>query len=368
VTPENARLARLRGDLSPIEVGARALEAVARNPACLRLRTIVVAGLTPGLIAQKVFGQPQDAMSPFALVANQRFEAQLLRNAAASLLTAYREKGRLALTDAKIVSVEDMAPGKDVLARARREQETRRLIDLKRRGDPAAPNLILGPRLSLEIVGVTHPVELAYLVAGDDEDFYRVGVIKSYADRGGKTDPADLRSACREAVVGTLALRQLLTALYDDPHRAGDRIDLVLKAPGSSSPRLFAAQRVEAELSSLQRALATAPFDLAEVERLLPPGGVLADAATIDSIPNNFGSACKEHCALTARCRAQAQAQGAPVTLGDQAAEQLAAAGSVVRALALMQGRGRPPDNPAEAVLARQLRQGAAILDRIANG
>lgn len=367
MTPENARLARLRGDLKPVEVGARAIEAVARNPACLRLRTIVIAGLTPGLVAQKVFGQPRDAMSPFALIANQRFQSQLLRNAGASILTVYRERGRLAQAEAKIASVADQAPGKSVLARYRREHETRRLVDLKRRGDPAAPNLILNPRLSLEIVGVTHAVEVAYLVAGDNEDMYRVGVIKSYADRGGKTDPADLRSACREAGVGSLALSQLLARLGDDPARAGDRIDLVLKAPGSSSPRLFAGQRVEAEMSSLQRALDTAPVDLDDVERLLPEGGVLADAAVLDAIPNNFRSSCKEHCALTSRCRAQAQAQGAPVTLGDKAAEQLAAAGSVVRALALMQGRGRPPDNPAEAVLARQLREGATILDRIAH-
>ena len=57
-------------------------------------------------------------------------------------------------------------------------------------------------------MGVSHPVELAYLVASDAEPIYRVGVIKSFADRGGKTDKTDIRAACREAAVGTLALRQ----------------------------------------------------------------------------------------------------------------------------------------------------------------
>jgi hypothetical protein len=367
VTPENARLARLRGALQPVSVGARGLEAVARNPACLRLRAIVVSGLTAGEVAEKVFGQLPDAMSPFALTANLGFKRQLLAHAAGALLAAYREKTRLAPSEAKITSVTDHAPGKGALDEQRRHQETRRLVDLKRQGNPAAPNLIIGPRLTVEIVGVTHAVEVDYLVASDADDMYRVGVIKSYADRGGKTDPADLRAACREGAVGTLALAQMLKAMGDDPDRAGERIDLVLKAPGSAFPRLFADQRAQSELSSLARALATAPVDLADVEALLPPGGALDDPAALNAIPNNFGSGCKEHCALHERCRGHAQANGAPIVLGEQAAEQLAPAGSIDRALDLMNGRGRPPDTPAEEALRRSLRQAAQTLERIAN-
>ena len=62
------------------------------------------------------------------------------------------------------------------------------LLRPEARWRPARPNLILNPRLPLDIVGVSHPVELAYLVASDGEPSYRVGVIKSFADRGGKTD------------------------------------------------------------------------------------------------------------------------------------------------------------------------------------
>lgn len=368
MTPENARLARLRGGLDAVEVGARGIESVARNTACTRLRAIVIAGLTPSVVIEKVFNAVGDAMSPFAMTLTQAFERRLLDNGGSSLLTAYREKGLLDPTEVKIASVADVAPGDKPLARNRRVSETQRLLDLKHSGDPRAPNLILNPRLPLEIVGVSHPVELAYLVASDRDATYRVGVIKSFADRGGKTDKSDIRAACREAAVGTLALRQQIDRRGGRPEMAADRVDMVLRAPGSFNPRLFAQMRAESELASLIRALSTAPADLDEVERLLPAGGTLADPAMIERLPNNYRSACKEHCALWERCRAHALASGQPIILGDLAAEQLAAAGSISRALDLWNGRGRPPENEAETTLTAALREAGQVLDRIANG
>ena len=70
--------------------------------------------------------------------------------------------------------------------------------------------------------------------------------------------------------------------------------------------------RAELELASLIRALPTAPADLDEMERLLPAGGTLADPAMIERLPNNYRSACKEHCALWERCRAHALVPASP--------------------------------------------------------
>lgn len=366
--PANERLARLRGGIPAVEVGARGIESVARNAGCIRLRAIVITGLTPTEIIKHVFNSEPDIMSPFAMTLSQAYERRLLENGGASLLTAYREKGHLAPSEVKVSSVADLAPGAGVLARQRREMETRRLLDMKHAGSPLAPNLILNPRLPLELVGVTHAIELDYMVASDAERSYRVGVIKSYADRGGKTDKADIRAACREAAVGTLALRQHLESRGQDHNLAGDRIDMILRAPGSFVPRLFASMRAEAELASLMRALSAAPADLYEIEQLVPPGATFSSPDVIEQIPNNYRSNCKEHCALWERCRAQALIAGQPIILGDAAAEQLAAAGSITRALDLLDGRGRPPDNRAEAALAADLRAAALQLDRIANG
>ena len=74
VTPGKRRLARLRGGLAAVEVGARGIESVARNTACTRLRAIVIAGLTPSEVIKKVFKAEVDAMSPFAMTLTQNFE------------------------------------------------------------------------------------------------------------------------------------------------------------------------------------------------------------------------------------------------------------------------------------------------------
>ena len=366
--PENARLARLRGTIEPVDVGARGIESVARNVECLRLRALVTSGVTPTVAIAKIFGGVPDAMSPFAMVLSQNFERRLLANAGGSILTAYREKGLLTQGEAKIFSIADVAIGNSQVARLRREQETQRLIALKLAGSPLAPNLILKPQLPFELVGVTHAVELDYLVAADNDPIYRAGVIKSYADRGGKTDRSDIRSACREASVGTIALRQLLGATGADPELAGGRVDLILRAPGSFTPRLFAAMQASSELASLRRALTSAPSDLDGIEDLLPDGASLADPSALEQLPNRYRSSCKEHCALWERCRAQAHADGLPVVLGDQAAELLASAGTLDRVYELLEGGGRPPENPAEATLVEEMRQAALMLERIANG
>lgn len=368
MTPANARLARLRGGIAAVEVGARGIESVARNIGCVRLRAIVIAGLTPAEIIKHVFGMQPDIMSPFAMTLSQAYERRLLDNGGSSLLTAYREKGLLTQLEVKVSSVANHAPGDSSFARHQRVLETQRVVDMKLRNDPLAPNLILNPRLPLMLVGVTHPIELDYLVASDADPFYRVGVIKSYADRGGKTDHSDIRAALREASVGTLALGQHIASRGGDPAVAGDRVDMVLRAPGSFIPRLFPANRAESEMASLTRALSAAPADLDDVERLVPANATFADRTVIDQLPNNYRSNCKEHCALWEHCRAQALSAGLPIILGDQAAEQLAAAGSIARVIDLLDGKGRPPDNRAEASLANDLRAASVLLDRIANG
>jgi hypothetical protein len=50
-------------------------------------------------------------------------------------------------------------------------------------------------------------IEPEALVVPDAEPFYRVIEIKSYPDRGGKTDPTDIRGVCRQAGVGVITHR-----------------------------------------------------------------------------------------------------------------------------------------------------------------
>jgi hypothetical protein len=166
------RLARLRGSIQAQEPGARGIERVARNPECLRLRAVTIAGFTPAAAAGVLGISPNDGQSPFALTMGQRFEKSLLENGAAQLFTLYRERELLAVSESKIVSIDEFAPGISPKALQQRQAETRRLLDAKRRRDPSAPNIIIKPRLHVSLVALPHAIEPDYLVAADADVFY----------------------------------------------------------------------------------------------------------------------------------------------------------------------------------------------------
>jgi hypothetical protein len=308
---------------------------------------------------------PNEGQSPFALIMGQRFEKHMLENGAANLFALYRDRGLLAIHESKFIAIDDFAPGSSAQALQKRAAETRRQLEAKHRGDPNAPNIIVKPRLSVDLVGVPHAIEPDYLVAADADSFYRVAELKSYPDRGGKTDPADIRSACRQAAVGVVGLRQALKSL--GVNNAADLAladaDIVLRVTGLFMPSLNR-MAIPGEVDSVERAISEAPTNLQELESLLPPEASFDDAATIAAVPNNYRPSCKEHCAMWEHCRAQALDQRHPVVLGDQAAELLAAAGSIDRGLELMRGQGQPPRNSAEAALAEELRAAEEILRR----
>lgn len=363
-----ARVARLRGTIEASEPGARGIERVARNPDCLRLRAMTIVGISP-VEALKVMGRPdREGQSPFALVLGLQFEKHLLKNGAANLFALYRKEGYLDQSEAKIVSVEEIAPGGSLVARRRREAETRRLLQAKLSGDPLAPNLIIKPRLTVSLVGIPHPIEPDFLMAADAEPFYRVGELKSYADRGGKTDTADVRSASRQAGVGVVGLRQWLAlkGVGKPEILVPASADLVLKVTGFFLPTLRR-QAITGEIDSVLRAIADAPANLDELEALLPAGASLDSPAVLETVPNNYRPSCKEHCALWEHCRSRARSNSQPIILGDHAAEKLASAGSIDRAIELMSGKGAPPRNAAETALAAELKASDQAFRKVAN-
>ena len=341
------RITRLRGSLPAEEPGARGLERVARNPACQRLRALTMLGVTPATAMRMVYSLPErEGQSPFALAAGSGFERAVFENGAAKLVELYRDAGRLSTTECKVVVVPQLAPVGTTSTMARRRAETERLFRLKARLDPRAPNIIVKARMSVMLLGLPHDIEPDVLVAADSDAFYRPVEIKSYPDRAGKTNAADVRSACRQAAVAVIGLRQAverlrLSALGQLVPAAAD---LVLRTPGSYRPTLRT-MSLESEVHSLQRALDEAPRNLEELEMLIEaiePGASLDDANVLDAVTSNYVDSCREHCALAPKCKQEAVACGDPVLIGSQAREELAAAGSLGRAVDLMHGRAKP--------------------------
>jgi hypothetical protein len=360
---EQLLVSQLRGTLKEKGLGARGLEHVARNPGCKRLRALTLLSVGPLAAAREVYGLPvEEGMSQFTIEAGMRFEARLFENGAAALLDLYRKAGLFGPTECKVSVISAVAPGWQPADLARRLAETDRLLRAKLRRDPSAPNVVVKPLLVVNYVG-WHYIEPDMLRAADSDPFYMVGEVKSYVNRGGKTNEADLRSAFRQAAVGVFGLRQTLARLgaLDPAGLVSARADLVLRRPGSMSATLTPGQAITGEVASVERALLEAPRDLAELRAMVPPGATIDDRATLDSIPNNYRSVCREFCPLAGLCKEQALAAGEPVLLGDLAREELIAAGSVPRAIELMHGRARPR-TLGEQVLADRLRDGLAGL------
>jgi hypothetical protein len=325
-----------------------------------------MVGVKPQTAAVQVYGEPShEGQSVFAIATGTRFD-RIVTGDGSVLLELLRRRNVLAATECKIIIVPELSPGTTTAAMARRVSETNKIFKLKLRRDEVAPNIVIKPRVPVTLLGVEHGTEPDALVAADADAFYRPIEIKSYLDRGGKTDSSDIRAACQQAAVGVVGLRQVLTRLgISEPARivppAGD---LILRAPGSMRPTLRP-MTLRGEVDSLERAINEAPRSLTELEQLLG-GGSLDKRDVLDSIPNNFRPSCKEHCPLTPICKRSALAAGDPVILGDSARELLAPAGSIPRVLDLLRGRSKPR-NTAEGALLLRL-QGALVEYRKAGG
>lgn len=359
------RLSRLRGSLPPEEPGARGLERVGRNPACQRLRAMTMVGISPSTAVAEIFGDAlQEGQSPFAILTGNKFEAFLFESGAARLLDLYRRANRLAPAECKVINVEETAPEATDLNLHRRAALTRKLLRMKASGDPQAPNLIIKPRIAVNLIGEGHFVVPDALVASDGDRVYRPVEVKSYPDRAGKTDPADIRSACRQAAVGAVAIRQeLMLQKIGVSYLEQPVCDLILRQPGSFGATLRS-MPIEGEVDSLERIINEAPRNIDELEDLLSSigqGAALSDSSVLDAIPNNYIPSCREHCALAKRCKQQSIASGDPVLIGLRAREVFAAAGSIGRVIELLDGAGRLPRTQAEHLLREELREADAV-------
>jgi hypothetical protein len=220
----------------------------------------------------------------------------------------------------------------------------------------------------VRFAGLDYQIEPDALVASDDDPFYRPVEVKSYPDRAGKTDPADLRSACRQAAVAVIALRQLLAELDDvDPaDLVPPRGDLVLRAPGSRAAHLHP-MTLRGEVASLERVLAMAANALDDLESELAaigPMAALDQAAVLETVPCNYEDNCREHCSLAAHCKHAAIVASDPILLGSRACEELLPAETLHRTLDLLYGRGEAPRTPQEEALQIRLQEAMREYER----
>lgn len=341
---------------------ARGIERVARNPECDRLVALSAASVSPATALKILYGDQEraalrDGRSPLAIGAGRQFEARLLRDGALALVALYRDAGRLPAGEVKVLDLSTAGDGTTPEGREAVRARTRAVLVAAARGE-TVPRVLLKPRLTVRVGAEAHEVEPDALVWSEGEEFFRVVEIKSYPDRGGKTDPEDLRGACRQAAVGVVALRESLPGV-EVPARA----DLVLSRrehrEGSLHP-----MTIEGEVDSLVRLLAAFPARMAEVAGRLSEGVALDAPRALESLAKHWRPSCRDLCALATRCRKEMQASADPALLGSAAAETLAPALSVVVALDLVRGR-RAPANDDERRLVERLGPALTTMKRL---
>jgi hypothetical protein len=359
----------LRGGLPEAGLGARGIEKAARNRSCQRLQVATAAGVSLSTLAEAVYGiESREGQSPFAIQAGNRFEQELLDLGGARLFQLYREAGRLSVRESRLEDVPRRIPGTDAAARLARRDFTEDLFRRKLAKDPTAPNVILKPRLAIVLLGEIYEIEPDLLVAAAADPFYRAVEVKSYSDRAGKTDPADIRGACRQAAVGVFGMRQTLARLsVPDPTAIVEaRGDLILRKPGRNEPTLSTLS-LEQEVGSVERLVADLPAAWSDATSTLAafgPGVTLDQPGVLDAIPNDYRDTCREFCPLWVACRRQAAAAGDASFLGSQLRDSLAGI-SLPRAIELRDGTGTAPANPVELALATRLRAADAAYQQV---
>jgi hypothetical protein len=349
---------RLRGGLEGKQHGARGIVALTRNPGCQRQRVLIAAGIPPATVAREIYKEPApEGQSPFAIQSGNSFEDHLFENGASELLMLLQSEKRLSRSENKVVNIAQMFGGTNRVSLLKRERMTRDKLKAKLAGDAGAPNIIVKPRLSISVAGVRYFIEPDVLIAADADTYYRVGEVKSYPDRDGKSDPGKMAQARRQAAVGALALREATERVRPG---AGVTlvppvVDLVLARRGYRQPALRSNETIVAEMESVAAAIDQAPRDLADVEKLLGTGVTLETAPAIETVPNRYRADCLDFCALAKICRKQAAAAGEPAILGN-AYRELLPETSLGRAEQLLTGKGAPPRDATEQHLADAMR------------
>jgi hypothetical protein len=176
-----------------------------------------------------------------------------------------------------------------------------------------------------------------------------VGEIKTYPDRGGYTDPAELSTARAQAGVYVHGMDLVLAELGIEQHFNVSRQGfLVLSRPGFNRPSVRAGEDLRYQAERAKRG-----FELLRATAASLPVGEnrpgIDDVATAEY---HYCEACVSFCDRAPVCRARAVVDGRGAILGDDV-ERFLGPIPLPRALELL--GGAKPRNEAEGDLSRRM-------------
>jgi hypothetical protein len=335
----------------------RRFEQWAHNPLCQANALSAVHNVSMAEVARHEGQKATMGQSPFAIQRGQTFERSLFRDEGASLLGALKAAGvlpaeaigladfRLRMSGGRFRSLDEARAATGAWLKA---------LAVKERADGDAW-LVAGATVSIP-GGVMLPEALlildALVVRHDTQPrTLVVGEIKTYPDRGGYTDPAELATARAQAGVYVHGLELVLEQLgVVRDFLVSTTGFLVLTRPGFNRPSVRAGEDLRYQAMRARRG-----FELLRVAAEgLPRGSGRATVQDISGADVHYSETCVTFCDRATLCRSRALDSGNAAALGDDVARLLGAI-PLPRALALL--AGDPSKTPAEADLARQFRE-----------
>jgi hypothetical protein len=334
-----------------------------KNPGCEANVISAVAGVPMNDVALAEGLDPTMGQSPFALARGQAFERRVFDEGAARLIEALIKEGVLPAGASGLLDLRLTQTGGKLRSRAAAVERTTKLLQEAAAAGPAGlarklPCVVAGATLEIPGQPVMLPdgrVSIDALVLRPAPEGERIelviGEIKSYPDRGGYTEAADLATTRAQAGVYLHALRLVIDDLgLEDALTTSKLGFIVLTRAGTNEPSVRAKEDLEFQARRAERgfrrmraaAEAIQPFD---------PEDQQAGIAHVVAATTDFHPDCLSFCDRAAGCRARAEADGRPSVLGDDVADFLGAV-PLPRAIALLEG-DRPANDTEEDLVHR---------------
>lgn len=337
-------------------VGARQI-GVYSEKECDALHLVVGSGGDPAKFAKDSYGV-ETTISAAALTTGNQHEEALLDNGAEKLREAAYAAERLDRSETGFVDVAveypikpGMRPAAKLAAKRDRVHRTKTLLR----------EFVTGQRTTAVIAhatfAITRPdgqfgtIELDALLLSAHYDHIRPVEIKTFHNADGFTDQAAMRSLQRQGAVEVYALRGTLAELDAELGLSGagslvarqsETVDIVLRGP-----QLHRDLCVAGPLKLIDRLLSLTTLagygpEIAAALAAIGQAEPVLTKALFEQLPYNYASDCREFCPLADPCRERAEAAGNLEVLGHKAARTFAPAGTVQRAVALMDGSVAP--------------------------
>ena len=316
----------------------------ARNPACEANTVSAVHGIPMPDVAKAEGGEPTMGQSPFALARGQTFERGLFRGAAEQL--------RKALVEAEVLDPASRGfadfrtrqnSGKLVNMDAALTQTAQALIALSKAKaggvDPsilAAATICIPERVMLPEAILIIDVLVARWHKTAKRPELVVGEVKTYPDRGGHTDGAELATARAQAGVYLHGLEVTLASMgLADKFTLNRKGFLVLTKPGSNFPSIRANEDLRYQAKRAERGFNQ--LEAAANAVVVEEHGK-ATVQTVLSATTAYESACIAFCDRASTCFKRALDDGNSTILGEDVARFLGSV-TLTRAMELLDGQ-----------------------------